>query len=105
MSRVVERRNRDMWMDAYVQDTLIRQQIAESNRIAALHHLVSAARSPRTTTPWWTAFRRFIGGAAPSWPRRRVSDDGVYWRLFVWASAALSAVASFAGSSLAQKCM
>ena len=53
-----------MWMDAYVQHTLIRQQIAESNRTAAMQHLVRSAKSRRGRTPWWTAIVRFVPSAA-----------------------------------------
>jgi hypothetical protein len=59
-----------MWMDAYVQQTLIRQQIAESNRTAALRHLVRSAKPSRARTPWWTAIVRFVSRVAASWPRR-----------------------------------
>jgi hypothetical protein len=59
-----------MWMDAYVQQTLIRQQIAESDRTAALRHLVRCAKASRARTPWWTAIVRFVQRAAASWPRR-----------------------------------
>ena len=33
-----------MWMDAYVQEILIRQHIAEAQRIAARHHFLSRAK-------------------------------------------------------------
>lgn len=59
-----------MWMDAYVQQTLIRQQIAESTRIAALRHLAHSAKPPRARMPWWAAIQRFVRNAAASWPRR-----------------------------------
>lgn len=59
-----------MWMDAYVQQTLIRQQIAESTRTAALRQLMQSARPPRARMPWWAAIRRFVRNAATSWPRR-----------------------------------
>jgi len=60
-----------MWMDSYVQETLIRQQIAESNRIAALMHQVRSARPPRTRRPWWEALQRFVRKAVAT--RRRPS--------------------------------
>ena len=53
-----------MWMDAYVQQTLIRQQIAESNRAAALQHLVRRAKPSPARRPWWTAIVRFVPRAA-----------------------------------------
>lgn len=52
-----------MWMDAYVQQTLIRQQIAESNRTATLRHLVRSAQSARPRTPWWATIQRFVRSA------------------------------------------
>jgi hypothetical protein len=59
-----------MWMDAYVQQTLIRQQIADADRTAALHHLVRSARRPRTPGPWWALARRLARTALASWSRR-----------------------------------
>jgi hypothetical protein len=59
-----------MWMDAYVQQTLIRQQIDESNRTAALRHLVRAAESARARRPWWPSVQRLVRGAVTSRPRR-----------------------------------
>jgi hypothetical protein len=35
-----------MWMDAYVQETLIRDQIAEIDRQAARRHVIRLARPP-----------------------------------------------------------
>ena len=68
-----------MCMDAYVQETLIRQQIADSNRTAALHHLVRSARSSRARTPWWTAVVRFVSDAGVSWPRRPAARAALRW--------------------------
>ena len=36
-----------MWMDAYVHEVLIRQQIAQADERAALEHLLRRARRPR----------------------------------------------------------
>jgi hypothetical protein len=59
-----------MWMDAYVQQILIGQQIAESNRTAALNHLVRSARSAQAQRPWWAAIQRFVRSAAARSSRR-----------------------------------
>ena len=59
-----------MYMDAYVQETLIRQQIAESDRAAALRHLVRLAQSSRPRRPWRAVIHRFVRSAAASWPWR-----------------------------------
>jgi hypothetical protein len=59
-----------MLMDAYVQQTLSRQQIAESERAAAMRHLLRSATSPRARSPWWAAIRCFVRSVAASWPRR-----------------------------------
>jgi hypothetical protein len=60
-----------MWMDAYVQQILIRQQIAESERVAAMRHLLRSAEPPRTRSPWWaTVIQLFARSAAASWRRR-----------------------------------
>jgi hypothetical protein len=55
-----------MWMDAYVQEILIRQQIADSNRAAEVRHLLHAARSARPARPRSAIVRRL----AASWRRR-----------------------------------
>jgi hypothetical protein len=47
-------------METYVQETLIRQQIATVDRTAALHHLARAARAPRPPLMWWSAIQRFV---------------------------------------------
>ena len=49
-----------MWMDAYVHETLIRQQIADSNRTAALRAAVRSAMSQRPRAPWWPALQRVV---------------------------------------------
>ena len=59
-----------MWMDAYVHDTLIRQQIADSDRAAALQHLVRSATTSRRPRSWKAAIRRFVQRAAIACPRR-----------------------------------
>ena len=59
-----------MWMDAYVQQTLIRQHIAESDRAAAVGHLVRLAQSSRPRRPWRAVIQRFVRIAAASRPRR-----------------------------------
>ena len=67
-----------MWMDAYVQETLIRQQIAESNRTAAVQHLVrSGAKPSRARPPWWTAIVRLVPRAAASWRRRPAAQAAI----------------------------
>jgi hypothetical protein len=50
-----------MWMDAYVQETLIRERIAESERRAARHHLLNHPRPPRARQRLWERLLRFIG--------------------------------------------
>ena len=64
-----------MSMDTYVQQVLIRQQIADSNRDAAMRHLLRSAKSPRARSPWWAAIQRFVRSAAES--RRRRSAERV----------------------------
>jgi hypothetical protein len=42
-----------MWMDAYLQDTLMRERMAEAEECAARAHLLRRLRPPRTRrTPW-----------------------------------------------------
>jgi hypothetical protein len=59
-----------MSMDTYVQQILIRQQIADSDRDAAMRHLLRSAKSPRVRRPGWAAIQRFVRSAAASWRRR-----------------------------------
>ena len=66
-----------MWMDTYVQQTLIRQQIAESNRSAAMRHLVRSAKPSRARPPWWNAIVRFVARAAGSWRRRPAAQAAI----------------------------
>ena len=49
-------------METYVYEVLIRQQIADSNRAAALRHLVRAARAPRAPSRWRAAIQWFVSG-------------------------------------------
>ena len=59
-----------MWMDAYVQQVLIRQQIAESTRAATLRHLVREAETSRAGRPWWPSVQRSVRAAVTRWARR-----------------------------------
>jgi hypothetical protein len=56
-----------MWMDAYVQETLMRDQIAEADRQAALRHLVRSTKRPSGSTRVGCAIRRLAD--AVSLPR------------------------------------
>ena len=51
-------------METYVYEVLIRQQIADSNRAAALRHLVRAARARRAPSRWRAASQWFLSSAA-----------------------------------------
>jgi hypothetical protein len=59
-----------MWMDAYVHDVLIRQQIADSDRTAAMRHAVRAARMPRAPRRWPASIQRFVVSVAAACLRR-----------------------------------
>jgi hypothetical protein len=59
-----------MWMDAYVHDTLIRQQIAESDRNAPIRHLLRDAAASRPAPAWRTALPRLVRIGAASCARR-----------------------------------
>lgn len=42
-----------MWMDAYVQEMQIRERIADAQQRAAMNHLLSGLKPPRTRRrPW-----------------------------------------------------
>ena len=59
-----------MWMDAYVQQILIREQIAESERTAAMRAMLRSAEPPRRRSPWGAVIPRLVRSAAASWRRR-----------------------------------
>ena len=50
-----------MWMDSYVQDTLIRDQIAEAQRHAARRHLLRFVKPSGTPTRFSSVIRRLAG--------------------------------------------
>ena len=62
-----------MWMDAYVQETLIRERIAESERRAARHHFLHHTRSPRDRRSLWERLRR-LTGALWTRPTKRLEE-------------------------------
>ena len=59
-----------MWMDAYVHDTLIRQQIAEANGRAALQHVVRTPTAPPARRVYWRDVHQLVRNAL-LWGRRR----------------------------------
>jgi hypothetical protein len=66
-----------MWMDAYVQQILIRQQIAETERTAAVRHLVRSAKARGVPGEPWMTIRPFLRRAAASWLRRPANGVAV----------------------------
>lgn len=54
-----------MWMDAYLQETLIREQIADARRRADRDHALRLARPPRARRSAW---------ALVAYLRRRYAD-------------------------------
>ena len=46
-----------MWLEALYMDTLIREQIAEAQREAALEHLLRRAEPSRDPIRWWAVIR------------------------------------------------
>jgi hypothetical protein len=56
-----------MWMDTYVQDTLIRAQIAEAQRDAALRHLLRLVKPPRSRARFGSIMRRLGHAASVPW--------------------------------------
>ena len=57
-----------MWMSWYIQDTLIRQQLAEAQRRAAHNHLVREAQSPRARGDIWRRLGRLFRRPVPPTP-------------------------------------
>jgi hypothetical protein len=49
-----------MWMDSYVQDTLIRARLAEAEHEAARRHLLRLVRQPRAGARRGGAVRRLV---------------------------------------------
>ena len=54
-----------MWMNPYVQDVLIREQIAEAQKRAARNHLLRRARPRRATGGTWERLARRWRRSAP----------------------------------------
>ena len=62
-----------MWLDAYLQNVLIRSRIAEAQREAALCRLVEQAqRSNRSGTRRSPVTEHFVRAASRLWPKRRI---------------------------------
>jgi hypothetical protein len=55
-----------MWMDVYVQQILVRQQIAESDRAAAVRHQLCLAKSAHVRRPWRLVVQRLVRSAVRS---------------------------------------
>lgn len=53
-----------MWMDAWLQETLFRERIAEARRAAALQRLLRQHRPVRTPRPSWGVLRQLAHAAA-----------------------------------------
>lgn len=62
-----------MWMDAYVQETLMRERIAEAEERAARHHLLRHIRSPRGRQNLWERVLRLVG-APSNRPTKRLKE-------------------------------
>jgi hypothetical protein len=60
-----------MWMNQYEQDTLIRQQISEAQRIAATKQLLREAALPTAGPRPWAAMQQFIEAMSVLWLKRR----------------------------------
>jgi hypothetical protein len=62
-----------MCMDAYVQEILIREQIADGQRQAARRHLL--AKPSRARRRWWVVVHRLVHALSMSGIRRRVDSQ------------------------------
>jgi hypothetical protein len=62
-----------MWMDAYVQDILIRQRSAEAEERATRHHLLRRTKFPRHRQNLW-ALVRWLAGAPSHRPPTRLEE-------------------------------
>jgi hypothetical protein len=61
-----------MSLDPYLQNILIRSQIAEAHRQAALGHLVRQAKRSRPRRGAGAVIRRLVRAASALWPKRRI---------------------------------
>ena len=62
-----------MWLDAYLQSILIRAQIADAQRQAALRHLVQQARASNHPGPPRPSLREHIvRSASKLWAKGRI---------------------------------
>lgn len=77
---VVEQQVRDrlnrawvaVWMDSYLQDALMRERVAESERQAARGHLLRQAAPSRARSRGWALVRRLVQVASVLRPKRGI---------------------------------
>jgi hypothetical protein len=60
-----------MWTNPYVEETLIRHQIAEARRKAATRQLLREAALPKAGARLGAAVQHFIGAMSVLWLKRR----------------------------------
>ena len=58
-------------LDAYVQDILIRERIADAQQRAARYHLLHRTKPPRARTSLWALVPRLVRAASIPRLRRR----------------------------------
>lgn len=57
-----------MWMSSYLQETLVRDQLAEARQRAAQHRLARLARTPRAPSGTWKRLWRRLRASVPPAP-------------------------------------
>jgi hypothetical protein len=60
-----------MWMDAYVEDILIRERLAEARRNGARQRLLHSARPSTANRGPWAVMQHFVQGMSRLWPKGR----------------------------------
>jgi hypothetical protein len=60
-----------MWMDAYVQDTLIRERIAEAHREGARRQLLRSAGPATAQRRPWAVLQHFVEAISTLWLKGR----------------------------------
>jgi hypothetical protein len=69
-----------MWMNVYLEDTLVREQIADAQRRAARNHLLRHARPPRAPHGGWELVLRLLRRRTQATARRAFDGSATLTR-------------------------
>lgn len=62
-----------MWMDAYVQDIMMRERMADARQRAVRYYLLREGRPERARRRPWAVVARVVRAASALWPKRRLT--------------------------------